>query len=534
MKRWTWAVHGTLSLLAAAALAAADPDPIVGAVHFVPAGSFTQGSPVGEACRAGNEGQFTHTLTADLLVMETEVTRAMWASLKAVQSTLPADPTDTAQGSGTSNPVQNVTWFEAALFANLLSAQNGFTPCYYSDAALTAVLEAADDPNAEVFCDWSADGYRLPTEGEWEYFARAGTTGAFSFSESNYGTPTCNNCAAGALPALEAAAWFCANGGNSTHPVGRKAANPWGLRDIHGNVWEWCWDWWGDYPAGNQTDYKGPGPGAVPKVARGGGWGSWPSQVRSAQRGSGGHGDRDPNIGFRLVRSGVPAEHITLVPAAAHAPGAEGTNWRTDLVILNRGTARADFTIALLKRDTDNTTPLTHDSSVDAGKAAGFSDVVLAGFGFTGAGALAVLSESPGLRAASRTYNDHPDGTFGQFVPGYAESELLGTGETALMMPLHQNAGFRTNIGFASISDAKTDLVVTLYDGNGTKLGTVPWTLEPRGYAQVDRIFTRVTAASVENGYAEITSGTAGAAYMAYASVTDNKSGDSICIPAQR
>ena len=534
MKSKVWAFHCGVLFLAAAAFAAADADPIAGAMHFVPAGSFTQGSPAGEACRVANESRFTHTLTGDLLVMETEVTRAMWASLRAVQPTLPADPTDTAQGSGTSNPVQSVTWFEAALFANLLSTQNGFSPCYYTDAGLTVPLDASDDPNGDIYCDWSADGYHLPSEGEWEYFARAGTTGPFSADEGNYSASTCGSCAAGALPALEAAAWFCANGGNATHPVGRKAANPWGLKDVHGNVWEWCWDWWGDYPTGSQTDYRGPGPGMVPHVARGGGWGSLPSQLRSAQRGSGGDPERSPNIGFRLVRSGDPVEHVTLVPASAHQPGAEGTNWRTDLVVLNRGASRADFTLALLKRDADNTSPATVDSSVDAGKAAGFNDVVLAAFGFTGAGALAVLSASPGLMVASRTYNDDPDGTYGQFVPGYAESELLGAGETAVMMQLHQTAGFRTNIGFASISDAKTDIVVTLYDGNGTKLGTVPWPLEPRGYAQVDRIFTRVTAAAVENGYAEVTTTTAGAAYMAYASVTDNKSGDSICIPARR
>jgi formylglycine-generating enzyme required for sulfatase activity len=533
MKKGAWLLSCALFLAAGGAVAT-DADPIAGAMHAVPAGTFTQGSPAGEACRVSNESPFTHTLTQDLLVMETEVTRAMWASLKAAQSSLPADPTDTAQGSGTSNPVQNVTWFEAALFANLLSAQNGFSPCYFSDAALTAPLDASDDPNAEVFCDWSADGYRLPTEGEWEHFARAGATGPFAVDESNYNGSTCGSCAAGALPALEAAAWFCANGGNATHPGGRKASNAWGLKDVHGNVWEWCWDWWGDYPSGSQTDYRGPGPGVVPKVARGGGWGNQPSQVRLAQRGSGGHSDRDPNIGFRLVRAGGAVEHVTLVPAAAHAPGAEGTNWRTDLAVLNRGASRADFTIALLKRDADNSSPLMVDRSVETGKTAGFSDVVLAEFGFTGAGALVVLSGSSDLMVSSRTYNDDPDGTFGQFVPGYPESELLGAGETAVMMPLHQTAGFRTNLGFASVSEARTDLVVTLYDGNGTKLGTVPWTLEPRGYAQVDRIFTRVTAASVENGYAEITSNTAGAAYMAYASVTDNRSGDSICIPARR
>ena len=98
---------------------------------------FVQGSTTDEPCRSTAETQFTHVLTRDLAVMETEITRQMWADLKAVQPTLPIDPTNTSYGSGMTNPVQNPTWYETVLFANLLSVRNGLTRCYYKDVAFT-------------------------------------------------------------------------------------------------------------------------------------------------------------------------------------------------------------------------------------------------------------------------------------------------------------------------------------------------------------------------------------------------------------
>ncbi len=280
-------------------------DPIVGNLRFVPSGTFIQGSPTYEPCRNDDETQFIHTLTKDLAVMETEVTRQMWADLKAVQPTLPVDPTNTAFGPGMTNPVQQLTWYEALLFANLLSVQRGLTPCYYVDAAFSVPLDTSNYIAGPFCCDWDADGYRLPSEGEWEYFCRAGTTTPFWVAESNYTAYICGSTSMpGMYPQLETAAWFWGNSLSisESRPVGTKAANPWGLRDVHGNVWEWSWDWWQTYPTGTATDYRGPETGSD-RVDRGGSWHNGAVSCRSARRYRNSPGDLIINLGFRLVRS---------------------------------------------------------------------------------------------------------------------------------------------------------------------------------------------------------------------------------------
>ena len=129
----------------------------------------------------------------------------------------------------------------------------------------------------------SGNRYRLPTEAEWEYAARAETTGP------RYGE-------------LNSIAWYGANSGIESHPIGQKRANAWGLHDMLGNVWEWTGDWYGEYPSGLVTDPKGPGWGSA-RVYRGGSWHSIAGHVRSADRYSASPGERFTNVGFRLVRT---------------------------------------------------------------------------------------------------------------------------------------------------------------------------------------------------------------------------------------
>jgi len=282
-------------------------DSIVGDLMFVPAGTFQQGQGPNDPCSYSDETPFTHTLTKNLAVMRTEVTRRMWAALKVRQATLPSDPTDTNYGAGMDNPVQSVTWYEAVLFANLLSVEQGFRRCYYTDDAFTVPVDAGNCTAGPFYCDWSADGYRLPAEGEWEYFCRAGTTTPFSVAEPNF--TSCESfCSAGALPILESVAWFCANrydtaGNGTTKPVGLKVWNPWGLQDVSGNVWEWCWDWYdSSYPSGNATDYRGVSSGSY-RVGRGGGWYDNAWSCRSAFRSYYDSVKRGDYLGFRLCRS---------------------------------------------------------------------------------------------------------------------------------------------------------------------------------------------------------------------------------------
>ena len=174
------------------------------------------------------------------------------------------------------HPVVLVSWFDVIEYCNWLSRQEGLTPAY----TISGIGN-----NRTVTWNRSANGYRLPTETEWEYACRAGTTTAYSTGASITTTQANFNNSLG-----------------RTTPVGNYAANAWGLHDMHGNVYEWCWDWFGNYPAEAQTDPTGPASGSD-RVIRGGSWFSVAQNLRSANRSV----DYDPNyrvsyIGFRLSR----------------------------------------------------------------------------------------------------------------------------------------------------------------------------------------------------------------------------------------
>jgi len=282
-------------------------DSIAGVLMLVPTtatAGFLQGSPSdpAEPGRDTDETRFTHVLTRRLAVMSTEVTRRMWSSLQAVQPALGPDPSNTLYTSGLDDPVQSVDWYTAVLFANLLSIQQGLEPCYYTDSAFTTPVLIRTDVTDSVYCKWTASGYRLPTEGEWEWFTRAEAIGPFSIDDPTYSALTTGCAPNGTLSELERVAWFCSNANNRTHPAGQLEANPWGLKDVHGNVWEWCWDWYDTYPTDTQTDYPGPALGSS-RVYRGGGWFNDARALRSANRYYGLPGARYYNIGFRLVRT---------------------------------------------------------------------------------------------------------------------------------------------------------------------------------------------------------------------------------------
>ncbi len=144
-------------------------------------------------------------------------------------------------------PVESVSWFDAVTFCNALSQKDGLPPFYKINGKTVQVP------------DWSGPGYRLPTEAEWEYACRAGTNTRFLFGNDEN--------------ALGQYAWYSANSGSKTHPVGEKKPNAFGLHDMHGNVWEWCWDGYDAnyYGQSRAKDPRGP-EAAVPRVFRGGSW----------------------------------------------------------------------------------------------------------------------------------------------------------------------------------------------------------------------------------------------------------------------
>jgi formylglycine-generating enzyme required for sulfatase activity len=212
---------------------------------YIKPGSFLMGSPLDEPNRSGDELQHRVTLTKGFYMQTTEVTQGQW---RTIMEKNPAHFLDC----GDRCPVESVSWDDVQKFIEILNQRPG------------------------------THRYRLPTEAEWEYAARAGTTGPFAGSS------------------LDSMAWHRDNSGDTTYPAGIKAPNAWALHDMHGNVSEWVQDWYEDYSAGSVIDPIGPS-NAFYRVNRGGGWNMPFFGCRSAQRIINSPGSISSTLGFRLV-----------------------------------------------------------------------------------------------------------------------------------------------------------------------------------------------------------------------------------------
>jgi formylglycine-generating enzyme required for sulfatase activity len=241
----------------------------------ISAGSFTMGSPDTETNREVDEGpQHQVTLTQDFYLGKYEVTQGQW------QAVMGANPSRYSS-CGQDCPVERVSWNEITGVGGFLDKLNqAKAGCDISNLPTDTTRYRPDKVPAGC--------YRLPTEAEWEYSARAGTTTRFSYGDDpsqigNYG-------------------WYTSNSSSSTHKVGGKLPNPWGLYDMHGNVSEWNYDWYGSnyYSNGNQTDPSGPTSGSY-RVVRGGSWYDVAGGLRSAFRSDFGPDGRCNGLGFRLL-----------------------------------------------------------------------------------------------------------------------------------------------------------------------------------------------------------------------------------------
>lgn len=221
---------------------------------WISPGTFTMGSPSNELDRAANEGpQTVVTLTRGLFLGKHLITQGEYLAVVGNNpSSFPGQ---------TNRPVETVSWLDASNYCAKRTQRD---------------LAAGRIPSGSF--------YRLPTEAEWEYACRAGTTTRFYYGDDPQYTNLTSN------------AWYASNSGNTTHPVGQKLPNPAGLFDMAGNVWEWCQDWYAPtYPGGQVIDPLGPSTGSS-RVLRGGSWFSFAWDCRSAARNF-----TDPALGFSVI-----------------------------------------------------------------------------------------------------------------------------------------------------------------------------------------------------------------------------------------
>jgi formylglycine-generating enzyme required for sulfatase activity len=228
----------------------------------VAGGSFRMGGALGDADEAP-----VHTVYINSFFMsKTEVTQGEYRAV------IGANPSGFF---GDALPVENVSWYDAVEYCNKLSLKEGLTPAYSGS-------------NDNIACNFTANGYRLPTESEWEYAARGGSRDSLAFSYAGGNS-------VGVL------GWYKNNSEQRIREVGTKHPNSLGLYDMSGNVWEWCWDWYDAYSADEQSDPRGPLRGSY-RVIRGGSWNSSADQLRSTYRNYGDPGARYHDLGFRVIR----------------------------------------------------------------------------------------------------------------------------------------------------------------------------------------------------------------------------------------
>ena len=259
---------------------------------YIPEGSFQMGS---EAGSDSNKPVHTVKISKGFYMGKYEVTQLEY--LEVMGKWGGTEPSE-LYGKGDKNPAYYVSWYDAVVYCNKRSIAEKLEPVYKKGdetdpAKWGEIPNSSDDEWNNITCDWEANGYRLPTEAEWEYAARAGDKTVDSLTYSGTSSES----------ELGNYAWYSSNSNSKTHEVGKQKPNEYGLFDMSGNVWELCWDWYAeDYYSQTEgsSDPKGASSGSR-RVFRGGGWGSNADYESVAYRISYYPNYRNLDLGFRVV-----------------------------------------------------------------------------------------------------------------------------------------------------------------------------------------------------------------------------------------
>jgi formylglycine-generating enzyme required for sulfatase activity len=276
---------------------------------LIPAGGFTMGDALDEE---PDGDATTHTVNVSAFYMaQNLVTKADWDTVRTWGISNGYSDLVPGEGKASNHPVQTISWFQMVKWCNARSQQEGLTPVYYTNDAQTAVYKTGDVDVTNVQVKWAANGYRLPTEAEWEKAARGGLSGkrfpwgdTISHSQANYNSSSDYSYdLSGAVNNYHPS--YATGSTPYTSPVGSFAANGYGLYDMVGNVWQWCWDWDGTYDTGAPTDPRGVSSGEY-RVRRGGCWNYNAIYCRVADRNGSVPSHSDNDFGFRVARNSVP------------------------------------------------------------------------------------------------------------------------------------------------------------------------------------------------------------------------------------
>lgn len=271
---------------------------------LIKGGSFQMGSPDSEAWRSADETQHSVTVS-DFYMSKYELTQKEYEEITG---------DNPSNFKGDNLPLENISWLDAVAYCNARSEKDGLTPVYTIDGQ-------------NVSWDRSANGYRLPTEAEWEYACRAGTATPFYMENS----PSAEDANYYGHYPYEIEDNYFSQGNleikpgeyrQTTVPVDSFSENPYGLYNMHGNVSEWVWDYYGEYPTDEQTDPAGPTSGTL-RVYRGGGWNDFAKNMRSAYRATLEQNKGSFNLGIRLVLNAAPGAGSVPSTGAQHNSNSE-------------------------------------------------------------------------------------------------------------------------------------------------------------------------------------------------------------------